>query len=443
MSEKHNHIDQLTPEILLAYRKGQLTNAQMHQVEKLMLDDPFYSDALEGLEEFTEETINQDLDHLDQRLNDLLESEESPFPWYKLTAAVVLILVVAGIFWFQQEESPQPKPIEEWKPANTPSSSSIMTEEEPVEGDSLIIDTTFIPEIRPGQTLTAEAPTAKEEEDNEIEMDETLELDIEISEETVFEETLEVADIQAQKPQVLEVGLPMKSLDKNIDSMENFMKLNSPQLNARQSQVASRAVASELIKGKVTGADDGLPLPQVNVLIKGTTEGVPTNIDGEYAIRVPNGENQTLAFRYLGYISQEIEIGSQKEINVQLEPDVQSLGEVVVTGYGKQEDEEVKRNAFARPENGFQDLNRYLRENIQYPEEHKGSRIKGNVTVVFTIETDGRISKIRVNKSLGEAFDQEAIRLIKNGPSWEPATDREGNSIASEMKVSIRFRERD
>ncbi|MBH98219.1 MAG: SusC/RagA family TonB-linked outer membrane protein [Rhodospirillaceae bacterium] len=94
------------------------------------------------------------------------------------------------------------------------------------------------------------------------------------------------------------------------------------------------------VSGKVTGADDGLPLPQVTVLLKGTTSGIPTNFDGEYTLSVP-AEGGTLVFRYLGYVTQEVEIGNRSVINIQLAPDVQSLGEVVVTGYGVEQKRDI------------------------------------------------------------------------------------------------------
>lgn len=91
------------------------------------------------------------------------------------------------------------------------------------------------------------------------------------------------------------------------------------------------------VRGKVTGADDGLPLPNVSVTIKGTQTGAPTDIDGSYSISVP-ASGGVLVFNFLGYITKEIEIGNQTTINVILEPDVKSLGEVVVTGYGEYTD---------------------------------------------------------------------------------------------------------
>ncbi|GAB5528538.1 MAG: hypothetical protein Roseis3KO_03150 [Roseivirga sp.] len=90
---------------------------------------------------------------------------------------------------------------------------------------------------------------------------------------------------------------------------------------------------SGFVSGVVTGADDGLPLPQVTVLLKGTTIGTPTDMDGFF--RLPTSDRGgTLVFRYLGYVTQEIELDVQSIINVQLSPGVQYLREVVVTGYG-------------------------------------------------------------------------------------------------------------
>ncbi len=85
------------------------------------------------------------------------------------------------------------------------------------------------------------------------------------------------------------------------------------------------------VAGVVTDTN-GQPLPQATVLVKGTTLGTPTDANGRYSLQLPAG-NQTLVFRYLGYISQEIP-AHNSIINVRLQEDTQSLGEVVVTGYG-------------------------------------------------------------------------------------------------------------
>ena len=90
---------------------------------------------------------------------------------------------------------------------------------------------------------------------------------------------------------------------------------------------------SREISGKVTSVDDGTPLPGVNVLVKNSTKGTVTDLNGSYALEVPADAN-TLVFSFIGYQSKEVAIGNQSQINVSLETDIRQLGEVVVTAAG-------------------------------------------------------------------------------------------------------------
>jgi len=89
------------------------------------------------------------------------------------------------------------------------------------------------------------------------------------------------------------------------------------------------------ISGKVTDAETGEPLPGVNVLVKGTTHGASTDIDGKYVLETENSE-AVLVFTFVGYLTQEIPLNSQSVIDVQLAPASKELQEVVVVGYGVQ-----------------------------------------------------------------------------------------------------------
>lgn len=84
----------------------------------------------------------------------------------------------------------------------------------------------------------------------------------------------------------------------------------------------------------VTSAVDDTPLPGVTVVIKGTQTGTLTDIDGRYQINAQQG--QVLTFSFVGFVSQEIQVGAQSEINVRLNEDVTTLNEVVAIGYGTQ-----------------------------------------------------------------------------------------------------------
>jgi TonB-linked SusC/RagA family outer membrane protein len=85
------------------------------------------------------------------------------------------------------------------------------------------------------------------------------------------------------------------------------------------------------ISGTVKSKTDQLPIPGVNVFIKGTTTGTQTDLDGKYSINIEQGK--TLVFSYLGMKDQEVVIANQSTINIILEDNLDYLDEVVVTGY--------------------------------------------------------------------------------------------------------------
>lgn len=89
------------------------------------------------------------------------------------------------------------------------------------------------------------------------------------------------------------------------------------------------------ITGKVTDLENGEPLPGVNILAKGTTTGTVTDVDGNYQLSV-GSDVTTLVFSSIGYTTEEVEINGRSTINLTMAPDIQSLSEVVVVGYGTQ-----------------------------------------------------------------------------------------------------------
>ncbi|MTI41642.1 SusC/RagA family TonB-linked outer membrane protein [Fulvivirga lutimaris] len=87
------------------------------------------------------------------------------------------------------------------------------------------------------------------------------------------------------------------------------------------------------VSGKVTSIEDGSTLPGVNVVLKGTTTGTVTDIDGNFQLSIPS-EGGILVFSFIGLATEEISAGSRSVIDVQMSPDVKQLSEVVVTALG-------------------------------------------------------------------------------------------------------------
>jgi hypothetical protein len=85
------------------------------------------------------------------------------------------------------------------------------------------------------------------------------------------------------------------------------------------------------VSGVVTDGT-GLPLPGVNILLKGTKQGTQTDFDGKFSLQANTG--QTLVISYLGLKTQEVKVGNSNTINITMEEDAAALDEVLVVAYG-------------------------------------------------------------------------------------------------------------
>ena len=112
-----------------------------------------------------------------------------------------------------------------------------------------------------------------------------------------------------------------------------------PMAGSLLTPLGAQAQASQTVSGRVLGAD-GSGIPGVNVLVKGTTTGTVTDVEGRYSVAAASGA--TLVFSFVGFLSQEVPVGRDAAIGtVTLSTDTKALEEVVVVGYGTQRAEAV------------------------------------------------------------------------------------------------------
>jgi TonB family protein len=176
----------------------------------------------------------------------------------------------------------------------------------------------------------------------------------------------------------------------------------------------------------------------VNVVLQGTSEGTVTDVSGKYQVAV-EAINPTLVFSFVGFQAKAVPVGNQKEVNINLGPDLTQLSEVVVTGAADRDDSQnplVVR--LAEPVGGRKAYDKYLENSLRYPVEAITKKIKGRVTVKFTVRTDGALDEFSVVKSLGYGCDEEVLRLVKEGPSWSPTLE-DNTPVESEVLVKVRF----
>ncbi|PHQ29561.1 hypothetical protein CJ305_09605 [Leeuwenhoekiella nanhaiensis] len=99
-------------------------------------------------------------------------------------------------------------------------------------------------------------------------------------------------------------------------------------------QIVSYGQTKKEVQGVVT-SENGMPIPGVNVTVKGKSVGAVTDFDGNYTIEADSGD--ILVFSYVGFKPTEITVGSESQIDISLQEDTAKLDEVVVVGYGKQQ----------------------------------------------------------------------------------------------------------
>ena len=100
-----------------------------------------------------------------------------------------------------------------------------------------------------------------------------------------------------------------------------------------KNDITSTNPIEKIVKGKITDSENSSPLPGVNVIVKGTSQGTSSNSEGNYEITVTDN-NAILVFSFVGYEKLEMPVGGQTQLNISMKVDSKSMDEVVVIGYG-------------------------------------------------------------------------------------------------------------
>ncbi|GAB4038248.1 SusC/RagA family TonB-linked outer membrane protein [Spirosoma jeollabukense] len=109
------------------------------------------------------------------------------------------------------------------------------------------------------------------------------------------------------------------------------------------------------ISGRVTSAQDGQPIPGVNIVVKGTTNGVSTDAAGNYTIAIP-GQNAVLLLTSIGLVTQEVTVGNRTVVNVQMQESINELSQVVVTGYNTTQRKDITGSIASVSPDRFKDI---------------------------------------------------------------------------------------
>lgn len=429
-----------------------LSGKDQHDLEKNMMQDKFEEEAFEGMSSIDAVSLESDINDLQLKISSRTKDKKKRLMPLLRYAAVAAILIAIGSiallvknpgidkseFAHQAEfiDSTEIKPVESAEIEDTvrPAIAQFIKPQKQKSLPKEVMEDHQKPLSVERETY---AQLSRKHEDIELDEEQPREDISHIDDEERDGSTTASGSVEGAGP----IPQRAQSGAANIPELESIAYNQQIEIN------------KFTVKGRVKDAGYEEPLPGVNVVVKGTNYGTITDIDGNFSIDVPADQKNTLEFASVGYIQEEIEVDDEKSLDVELVEDIIALDEVVVIGYGVQkkkdvtgsistieseeEEEQFVQIVLPKPIGGMFEFKKYINQNIRYKElpEFDKNQI---VRLEISVDSTGEITNIRVLRSPGTEFVKEAIRLIKEGPAWEPGT-LDNIPASQEIIIKIKF----
>lgn len=255
----------------------------------------------------------------------------------------------------------------------------------------------------------------------------------------------------------------------NVSSLKNRIRMMNKQPSKRIEQVkllvwlplmtllltfsncntpsAKQTDGNGTVKVSAVVVDDVAPIVGAAVVIKNTTSGSITDLDGEFALEAP--ADGTLRISMPGFQPKEIAVKDVKDgmkIRLEIDPngmkadDAQSQLSV-----GKANDDVVEGQIFTVVEEqpsfpgGLPALFKYLAAEVKYPVIAQENGIQGRVVTSFVVDKEGNIKQVKVERGVDPALDAEALRVVKAMPKWIPGKQK-GEVVAVRYILPVQFK---
>jgi hypothetical protein len=288
--------------------------------------------------------------------------------------------------------------------------------------------------------------------------------EVAVSEEVVVSEEIAVAldDVEEVQEIVSQEAAPVQGAATRARTKRSELRKNveyQPEAEAPKQEKAMAPAAvdyTRMISGQLSGvvlsSEDMQPLPGAIVSLKGSSTGVYTDQDGRFSLPA-NEDSNTLIASFVGMETGEFPVNKLQDVELVMQPNLLTLDEVVVVGKGVtrpsepegstqivalEEQNESVDYSLAEPAGGYKAFKEYIAEQMRFPSEDPGIS-KAIVVLRFTVTRTGQIKDLFALKSPGDEFTGEALRLLKEGPEWIPAS-RDQKKIDDAVRLRIVFR---
>lgn len=430
----------LTAEDLKRYEAGEMTFQEMHRVEKILLEQSFYADAAEGLTELKKDKVSteKNLNDLKTRLgNRLSQTSNKPASvlsvsriWKPVGIAAALLIVFAGTYYVLTDKQ---------KEADT-----AITMKSEAKADKLPEPTASAPTAKSDKTALNKpesAPQLTEKRNQAFEHNTQAESIVKKAEELPFiEETIASVVSKPNEANKTSETPPPPVVITGPVVLEKKVVTDSDEASPEKKTLGGAArMARATISGTVVD-EENQPMKDVTVNIKGKAEGIKTDEEGKFSLKDAR-RGDIIIFNSLTMPQMEVPLKSNLPGKiVYSNENIKPPGKEKAAVNSPHDAMLGKALTDARPEFGWEAFEVYLKENTKRPPKALESNIQGRVIVSFMVNEKGELSDFTIIRSIGFGCDEEAIRIIKNGPKWFPAT-KEDKPVSSSNEVVVKFRQ--
>lgn len=442
------------------YFSGKLSVQQMHAMEKAALDDPFLAEAMEGYEGMKEKDWKKQLTAVHQQITDVVaEAKIIPMHrsstswWWKAAAAVLIIgLGSALTYVFITDGSTQKTslPIAQVKSTNEDtviqkdntalvkpvitntgqlkSSSgydSMVTRADIAQNNAAIKpndDFVYRPETKP--VITAEKNPSPG--NNYKAFVDSSALPVNVS-------AAASNNVAASNNNYNGIATP--GMVNTREQEKTTLNEMSAEASKRKSANKNERTINNFFNAQVVSADNS-PLPFTNISLKSENFGTYADVKGNFRL-FSTDTLLNIEVRSVGYLPRTFSLRSNQPLNrIVLQEDLTAL-----KGRADIQDKEAIASQRLRramvlsdtlinvePADGWDNYNTYVANNLNIPEDLLKNEFHGEVELTFDVKANGAISNIRINKSMGEAYDEAAKRLIQQGPQWKVKKGRKSTA---------------
>jgi len=445
----------------LRYLKGELSQEERHSLERDLEADPFEKEAMEGFEMISAGELEEDILSLHSRLRKR-QQRRKRVALYSIAATAASLLVVGTIFINLYDFNPEAD-----REAVQAEESLLMEKSpEPVEAaasEDPDLEEAFDEDLEISEKRDAKGPAAAKKLEVPAINEEVPVPDQ--RREMLAEEHEEVAGVAAPQmareeiPEMAEEMAPAPEADE-IMAVEAAPTRRQKRAESRAKTAPSaldQGQAEQLLSGQVSGvvisAEDMGPLPGATVMVEGVASGYVSDMEGRFSVPAGDKAQTTVIASYVGMVTEEYQLDKDQENRVVMQPDQASLDEVVVVASGAPNEKfpvsavqkvQVNQQDYyseykgAEPVGGIEAYKMYMEKNIRFPAGDTLSK-REVVVLKFNVSPDGNLSGIMILRSPGQAFTEEALRLLEEGPSWNPSRGENGTTD-DEVRMRIVFK---